>query len=89
MSPGVFQFHGNAKRSGQRPHVPGPCFNCTEMGHIRANCPKLSKLYPFDISIGSDVMCDNVSCSVNDVWINETVCVNKVKGLSMTIWSQW
>ena len=27
-------------------------------------------------------MCDSVSCSVNDVWINETICVNKVKGLS-------
>ena len=83
VPPGVFQFCGNAGSSGQRPRVPGPCFNCTEMGHIRANCPKLSKPYPFDISsVGSDIMCDSVSCSVNDVWINETICVNKVKGLS-------
>ena len=42
------------------------CFNCTEMGYIRANCPKLSKLYPFDISsVGSvEVMCDSVNVIV-------------------------
>ena len=52
--------------------------SCTEVGH-RTNCPKLSKLYPFDISSVSsvDVVCD-VSYSVNDVWVNKTcVLINK------------
>ena len=26
--------------------VPGPCFNCLEMGHLKANCLKLPKLSP-------------------------------------------
>ena len=80
--PNVFQFRGNAGGSGQRPRVPGPCFNCTEMGHIRANCPKLSKTYPFDIHSN---VCDGMLYSVNDVWVNETVCVNKKKGLSKDV----
>ena len=28
--------------------VPGPCFNCMEMGHLKANCPKLARPYPFE-----------------------------------------
>ena len=33
----------------------GPCFNCLEMGHLRASCPKLPRQYPLsgvDKSIG-------------------------------------
>ena len=77
--PGVFQFRGNAGSSSQCPHVPGPCFNCTEMGHIRANCPKLSKPYPFHVSSSNsvNVMWNSMSYSVNDVWVNESVCVNR------------
>ena len=30
--------------------MPGPCFNCLEMGHLKANCPKLPKLYPLSMS---------------------------------------
>ena len=28
--------------------TPGPCFNCGEMGHLRATCPKRRRLYPFN-----------------------------------------
>ena len=76
-----FQFHDNAGGSGQRPCIPGPCLNCTEMG-LRANCPKLSQPYPFNISYScsADVMCDSVSSSV--IWFNTSVRVNKEKGLA-------
>ena len=30
-----------------RQRIPGPCFNCLEMGHLKATCPKLIKQYPF------------------------------------------
>ena len=61
VPPGVFQFRGNAGSSGQRPRVPGPCFNCTEMGHIRANCPKLSKPYPLTYPLLVVIVCHVVS----------------------------
>ena len=49
--------------------MPGPCFQCGEMGHLRASCPKLQRPYP---------------CNRNDyVWHadsacqgNSAVCVN-------------
>ena len=31
-----------------RQRIPGPCFNCLEMGHLKATCPKLNKQYPFE-----------------------------------------
>ena len=48
---------------------PGSCFNCYEVGHLKANCPKLRRpQYPFynscdDISVGS--ACRGVSSSTN------------------------
>ena len=49
--------------------VPGPCFNCLEMGHLKGNCPKLSKMYPLSKSVHGveDVCTDSVSQRVSDV----------------------
>ena len=45
--------------------VPGPCFNCLGMGHLKANCPKLVKSYPLSNNVVSavTVASDNVSTS--------------------------
>ena len=32
----------------------GPCFQCGEVGHLKASCPHLSKLYPFDVNHNDD-----------------------------------
>ena len=32
-----------------RPRLLGPCWNCLEMGHIKATCPKLTRSYPLNI----------------------------------------
>ena len=48
-------------RSHFTPRMPGPCFNCFEMGHLKANCPKLARTYPFVRSVNVCVvnnMCD-------------------------------
>ena len=76
---GVFQFRGSTGSSGQRPRVPGLCWYCSEMGHIKANCPKLRKPYPFDkYSVDSvTVMCDSLSYESN--------CVNNEKGSSKDV----
>ena len=35
--------------SGLRPRTPGPCFNCAQMGYLRAHCPhRMGGLYPFE-----------------------------------------
>ena len=44
------------------PKMPGPCFNCLKMGHLKANCPDLAKSYPLVIS-GSNVSSDCVGTS--------------------------
>ena len=41
------QFNGNRPP----PRMPGPCFNCFEMGHLKAACPKLATTYPFKSSV--------------------------------------
>ena len=37
------------------PKIPGPCFHCLKMGHLKANCPELAKPYPFVVSSGGNV----------------------------------
>ena len=32
-----------------RPRLLGPCWNCLEIGHIKATCPKLTQPYPLNI----------------------------------------
>ena len=31
-----------------RQRIPGPCFHCLEMEHLKATCLKLNKQYPFE-----------------------------------------
>ena len=38
-----------ARPPGPRTRIPGPCFGCSQMGHLRANCPnKSTKPYPLE-----------------------------------------
>ena len=46
------QPRGSAYRP---PKIPGPCFHCLKMGHLKANCPELAKPYPFVVSSGGNV----------------------------------
>ena len=39
--------------------VPGPCFHCLEMGHLKGSCPKLSRMYPLSQSV-----CESVEWSI-------------------------
>ena len=49
---GMMQPHGASYKF----RVPGPCFNCLEMGHLKANCPKWAKPYPLsDVVVNADV----------------------------------
>ena len=43
-----------------RQRLPVPCFNCLEMGHLKATCPKLNRQYPFEQKAGepSSYVCD-------------------------------
>ena len=45
--------------AGPAVRVPEPCFNCLQMGHLKAHCPN-KKLYPF-----SDVLVSSACSSVN------------------------
>ena len=62
---------------GRPPRVPGPCFHCGEMGHLRAMCPKLVKTYPFD-----DVKCvDKALRDCDKLEVNQ----QSVKMLSLVV----
>ena len=37
------------------PKMPGPCFHCLKMGHLKAHCPDLAKPYPFDVNSADNV----------------------------------
>ena len=47
---------------GPKPRQPGPCFNCLEMGHLKANCPKINRQYPLNNNI---LVVNNVNVSCN------------------------
>ena len=67
--------------AGQPPQmlsrIPGPCFNCSEMGHLKGNCPKWNNLY-----LWNPLKDDGVHCYV-DVARQEIVpvkvCVNEYR----------
>ena len=51
----------------QRPRQREPCFHYLEMGHLKANCPKITRQYPLNyISVDKDV--DTVYSSVDIVY---------------------
>ena len=63
--------HGPSQGSGASPrsYQLGPCFNCLEIGHLKANCPKLTGQYPLNnISVDK---------SINIVYINTQGIQNK------------
>ena len=47
-----------------RPQQVGPCFNCLEMGHLKAYCPKRNRKYPLNqldnlcVDSSVDTVCD-------------------------------
>ena len=49
--------------------VPGPCFHCLEMGHLKGSCPKLGKSYPLSqlASNGADCCSEGVSQVIENV----------------------
>ena len=51
------------KPPGPRTRIPGPCFGCSQMGHLRANCPnKPTRPYPFEqLLTGGNILCSEVS----------------------------
>ena len=57
--------------------IPGPCFNCLEMGHLKGICPKLNKPY-----LLNPLKDDGINCYV-DVASQEIVpvkvCVNEYR----------
>ena len=61
LAGGMMQPHG----ASYRYRVPGPCFNCLEMDHLKANYPKLVKSYPLSNNVVNavTVASDNVSPS--------------------------
>ena len=58
LAGGMMQPRGTSYRY----RVPGPCFNCLEMGHLKANCLKLVKSYPLSNNVVNavTVASDNV-----------------------------
>ena len=68
---------------GRSPKMPGPCFHCGEMGHLRAFCPKLHRQqYPLSNVVQS--MCVDKPELHGQQYPSSTVvhsvCVNKPRG---------
>ena len=62
--------------AGLAVRVPGPCFQCLQMGHLKAHCPNKIKQYPFN-----DVLVNSVQSAVNrcyDKVCNASVGVSDV-----------
>ena len=49
-----------------KPRLPGPYFNCMEMGHLKAICPKLTRPYPLIIEPVNECKTVLVGSSVID-----------------------
>ena len=68
---------------GRPPKMPGPCFHCGEMGHLRTFCPKLHRQqYPLSNVVQS--MCvDKPELHGQQYPLStvvQSVCVNKPRG---------
>ena len=64
-----------------RPRPLGPCWNCLEMGHIKATCPKLTRPYPLNIEPVNEckTMGGKVGSSVTDSDACDTCQPDKVR----------
>ena len=64
--------------AGLAARVPGPCWHCQQMGHLRVHCPnKISKPYPFN-----DVLVSSVYIGVNehcDEVCSPSLCVDNLQ----------
>ena len=40
-----------SQAGGSKPRQSEPCFNCLEMGHLKANCPNIPRQYPLNNNI--------------------------------------
>ena len=87
MQQGPSKSYPTPGPAGQLPQmprrIPGPCFNCLEMGHLKGSCPKLNKPYPLNTSKEEGVNCyvDVVSQEIvpTKVCGNEQGCVNEYR----------
>ena len=62
-----------------RPRLPGPCFNCMEMGHLKANCPKLTRPYPLIIEPVNECKTVLVESSVVDNHTSDAYPLDQVR----------
>ena len=90
MLPGGFS---QPRGASYRPtKIPGPCFHCLKMGHLKANCPEL-KSYPFLVSdvltsssssssTSSKTFCSSSSSTISSATGNLTKGCNNISSTS-------
>ena len=70
VGPGAFGVPMPPMASGvPRPRQVGPCFNCLEMGHLKAHCPKRNRTYPLNqLDKAHTKNSVNVVCDYSVLW---------------------
>ena len=59
-------MHPRAAATYRPPKIPGPCFQCLKMGHLKVHCPDLAKPYPFDVNNGDNACLSSDCVSLNN-----------------------